>query len=240
MSVLEAKDGPSGVAKAKEEQPDVILLGVMMPGLDGRQVAEELLEDHETREIPIAFLTARAEFTDRARGFNLGAVDYITKPFNPVELALDVRELLRRLARGEREELRRERMNHLLENAEAVLRDHSPTEFETTAKSPAKRAASRGARQLVAPGRGADAIVIVLRFVAGVAASARPPALEPQALAIRPGGKAFSFRPPSGVHTMTSSIRTPKRPSTRIEGSSVKVMPISSGVSSSSETNGCS
>jgi two-component system phosphate regulon response regulator PhoB len=113
MTVLEAKDGPSGVAKAKEEHPDVILLDVMMPGLDGWRVAEELLEDGSTREIPIVFLTARAEFRDRARGLDIGGVDYITKPFNPVELAPLVRGLLGRLERGERDELRREKIADL-------------------------------------------------------------------------------------------------------------------------------
>jgi len=113
MTVLEAKDGPSGVAKAKEEQPDVVLLDVMMPGLDGWRVAEELLEDPNTREIPIVFLTARAEFRDRARGLDIGGVDYITKPFNPVELAPLVRGLLGRLERGERDELRREKIADL-------------------------------------------------------------------------------------------------------------------------------
>ena len=91
MSVLEAGDGPSGLAKASEEQPDVILLDVMMPGLDGWGVAEALLEDEQTVGIPIIFLTARAEFRDRARGLDIGGVDYITKPFNPVELAPLVR-----------------------------------------------------------------------------------------------------------------------------------------------------
>jgi two-component system, OmpR family, alkaline phosphatase synthesis response regulator PhoP len=113
MTVLEAKDGPSGVEKAKQEQPDVILLDVMMPGLDGWRVAEELLEDGNTQEIPIVFLTARAEFRDRARGLDIGGVDYITKPFNPVELAPLVRSLLGRLERGERDELRREKIADL-------------------------------------------------------------------------------------------------------------------------------
>ena len=69
----------------------MILLDVMMPGLDGWGVAEALLEDERTAEIPIIFLTARAEFRDRARGLDIGGVDYITKPFNPVELAPLVR-----------------------------------------------------------------------------------------------------------------------------------------------------
>jgi DNA-binding response OmpR family regulator len=113
MSVLEAGDGPSGLAKASSEQPDVILLDVMMPGLDGWGVAEALLENEETVGIPIIFLTARAEFRDRARGLDIGGVDYITKPFNPVELAPLVRALLERLERGERDELRREKLTEL-------------------------------------------------------------------------------------------------------------------------------
>ena len=68
MPVLEAGDGPSGLEAARSETPDVILLDVMMPGLDGWGVAEALLEDERTAEIPIIFLTARAEFRDRAQG----------------------------------------------------------------------------------------------------------------------------------------------------------------------------
>jgi DNA-binding response OmpR family regulator len=113
MEVLEASDGPTGLDLARGERPDVILLDVMMPGLDGWRVAERLIEDPETQEIPIIFLTARAEFRDRARGLDIGGVDYVTKPFNPVELAELVRGLLARLERGERDELRREKLNEL-------------------------------------------------------------------------------------------------------------------------------
>lgn len=113
MDVLEASDGPSGLEKAKAEQPDIVLLDVMMPGLDGWRVAEALLDDPRTQEIPIIFLTARAEFRDRAKGLDIGGVDYITKPFNPVELAPIVRDLLDRLERGERDELRREKISDL-------------------------------------------------------------------------------------------------------------------------------
>jgi two-component system, OmpR family, alkaline phosphatase synthesis response regulator PhoP len=113
MEVLEAADGPSGLEKAREEKPDVILLDVMMPALDGWRVAEQLLEDGQTSEIPIIFLTARAEFRDRARGLDIGGVDYVTKPFNPLELAPLVRDLLARIERGERDELRREKLAEL-------------------------------------------------------------------------------------------------------------------------------
>jgi DNA-binding response OmpR family regulator len=113
MDVLEAADGRSGLDLARDQQPDVILLDVMMPGLDGWRVAEELLDDDRTRGIPIIFLTARAEFRDRARGLDIGGVDYVTKPFNPLDLAQLVRGLLERIDRGERDELRGEKLAEL-------------------------------------------------------------------------------------------------------------------------------
>jgi DNA-binding response OmpR family regulator len=113
MEVLEAADGPTGLEQAREHRPDVILLDVMMPGLDGWRVAEKLLEDDRTNEIPIIFLTARAEFRDRARGLDIGGVDYVTKPFNPLELAPLVRQLLDRIEKGERDELRGEKLAEL-------------------------------------------------------------------------------------------------------------------------------
>ena len=113
MEVLEAEDGTQGLELAKSEQPDVILLDVMMPGLDGWEVLHRLLEDEQTKEIPIVFLTARAELRDRARGLELGGVDYVTKPFNPTELAPLVQSLIERVKRGEREEIRRERIAEL-------------------------------------------------------------------------------------------------------------------------------
>jgi len=113
IHVLEAADGRIGLDLARDARPDVVLLDVMMPGLDGWRVAEELLEDDRTRGIPIIFLTARAEFRDRARGLDIGGVDYVTKPFNPLELASLVRELLDRIERGERDELRGEKLAEL-------------------------------------------------------------------------------------------------------------------------------
>jgi|SRR5919201_2463799 DNA-binding response OmpR family regulator len=110
IEVLEAGDGPTGIDVARQERPDAILLDVMMPGLDGWQVAERLLDDPETSQIPIVFLTARAELRDRARGLDLGGVEYVTKPFNPVELAPIVRGLLDRVQRGERDELRHQKL----------------------------------------------------------------------------------------------------------------------------------
>ena len=120
MEVLEASDGPTGLEKARNDEPDVILLDVMMPGLDGWQVAEELLDSDVTSSIPIVFLTARAEVRDRARGLDLGGIDYVTKPFNPVELAPLVLALIQRVDRGERDELRREKIAELRDLIEPV------------------------------------------------------------------------------------------------------------------------
>jgi DNA-binding response OmpR family regulator len=113
MEVIEAEDGQQGLKLARAEQPDVVLLDVMMPGMDGWEVLQRLLEDDATSDIPIVFLTARAELRDRARGLELGGVAYVTKPFNPVELAPLVRDLLERVARGEREAVRLERIAEL-------------------------------------------------------------------------------------------------------------------------------
>jgi len=113
MEVIEAANGRTGVQLAKREQPDLILLGVMMPVLDGWHAAEELLKDQETLEIPIVFLTAQNRLKDRARGFHLGAIEYILKPFNPTDLAPCLRGLMERLERGEREELRLEKISEL-------------------------------------------------------------------------------------------------------------------------------
>jgi DNA-binding response OmpR family regulator len=113
IEVVEAEDGEVGLELARSERPDVILLDVMMPGLDGWEVLQRLLDDETTREIPIVFLTARAELRDRARGLELGGVDYVTKPFNPIELAPLVTEILERVKRGERDAIRQERIAEL-------------------------------------------------------------------------------------------------------------------------------
>jgi DNA-binding response OmpR family regulator len=113
MEVSEAADGASGIEIARREQPDVILLDVMMPRLDGWEVADALLRDEKTNEIPIIFLTARAEIRDRARGLDIGGVEYITKPFNPLELAPLIEALIERINQGDRDELRGEKLAEL-------------------------------------------------------------------------------------------------------------------------------
>jgi two-component system alkaline phosphatase synthesis response regulator PhoP len=83
--VISAEDGVAGLARAHDDQPDVIILDVMMPGMDGLEVARALKASEDTRGIPIILLSAKAQVTDVAAGREV-ADDYITKPFDPLEL----------------------------------------------------------------------------------------------------------------------------------------------------------
>jgi len=93
--VLKAKSGEEGLRIAKVEQPDVILLDIMMPGIDGYKVCEELRADYATRDIPILFVSAKVETSDIIEGFQRGGDDYITKPFSLQELAARVNAAMR-------------------------------------------------------------------------------------------------------------------------------------------------
>ena len=108
MEVLEAEDGRVGLELARKERPDLVLLDVMMPEVDGWTVARELAESDETRDIPVVFLTARADAADKRLGEQLGGVGYLVKPFDPVYIGDYVEHVLSRLERGERDQLRRE------------------------------------------------------------------------------------------------------------------------------------
>ena len=92
--VLTAADGPSALATAKAEQPDLMVLDLGLPGLDGLDVTRAL---RTTSDIPIIMLTARAEESDRIVGLEMGADDYLVKPFSPKELVARVRAVLRRV-----------------------------------------------------------------------------------------------------------------------------------------------
>jgi DNA-binding response OmpR family regulator len=84
--VLTARDGEAAVALALERRPDLILLDVAMPGLDGYEVTRRLRAEEATRSTPVVLLTARAQVRDVILGFEAGANDYVTKPFRPDEL----------------------------------------------------------------------------------------------------------------------------------------------------------
>ncbi len=93
--VTSATDGVMGLEVADQEDPDIILLDVMMPGIDGFEVCKRLKEKEKTAEIPIIFLTARNQTDDRVKGLMSGADDYIVKPFDFDELELRVRRSLK-------------------------------------------------------------------------------------------------------------------------------------------------
>lgn len=95
FDVLTAYDGPSGLKKAKDEKPQLILLDVMMPGMSGFEVCQKLTDDDETKHIPIILLTALTGPEDIKEGLQAGAYDYIKKPFNRIELIARINSALR-------------------------------------------------------------------------------------------------------------------------------------------------
>jgi two-component system phosphate regulon response regulator PhoB len=101
--VISASDGRQALDMARRDRPDLILLDLMLPVLPGAEVARHLRQDERTREIPIIMLTARGSEVDRIVGFELGAHDYVVKPFSPRELVLRVQAVLKRGAPAEEE-----------------------------------------------------------------------------------------------------------------------------------------
>ena len=97
---LVAKNGIEGLRLAREAAPDLIVLDLMLPGIDGTEVCRQVRQESN---IPIIMVTARVEEEDRLTGLEMGADDYITKPFSPRELAARVRVVLRRTAREQAE-----------------------------------------------------------------------------------------------------------------------------------------
>jgi two-component system alkaline phosphatase synthesis response regulator PhoP len=136
FNVITAADGPQGLALARQERPDLIVLDLMLPGMDGLDLCREVRREQNT---PIIMLTARVEETDRLIGLEVGADDYLTKPFSPRELVARVRTVLRRISgaaaptdliRAGALTLDRARYKVLLPDREVTL---TPTEFEILA-----------------------------------------------------------------------------------------------------------
>lgn len=107
FSILKASDGRQALEVTRAKAPDLVILDVMLPEITGLEVCKVLRNDPETASIPILILTAKAEEIDRVLGFELGADDYLTKPFSPRELVLRVRALLRRSQAEETDEMMR-------------------------------------------------------------------------------------------------------------------------------------
>jgi len=98
---IAALDGQKGIEKALREKPDIIILDIMLPVMDGFEVCRTLKHDSRTAEIPVIILSAKSQETDKVVGLELGADDYMTKPFSPRELVARIRAILRR-GRAER------------------------------------------------------------------------------------------------------------------------------------------
>jgi two-component system, OmpR family, phosphate regulon response regulator PhoB len=102
-SVSTATSGPEGLAAARRDKPAIIVLDLMLPGLSGQEVMEQLRGDPSTSGVAVLMLTARREESDRIHGLTLGADDYLTKPFSPQELVLRIGAILRRVKAGREE-----------------------------------------------------------------------------------------------------------------------------------------
>ena len=98
-SVTEAETGEDGIKQVQKTKPDLILLDLMLPEMDGLDVCRQLKSDADTRDIPIIMVTAKGEESDIVTGLELGADDYVTKPFRPKELVARIRNILRRMSR---------------------------------------------------------------------------------------------------------------------------------------------
>ena len=133
FGVVEAGDGQTALIQARREKPDLVVLDLGLPGIDGLEVARILRRERET---PIIMLTARIEDTDKIVGLELGADDYVTKPFNPRELVARVRAVLRRTsgAPSTAEILRAGQLGVDIGGHQATLDgralDLTPTEFD--------------------------------------------------------------------------------------------------------------
>ncbi len=135
FSVITSLEGQGGMEIARREKPDLILLDLMLPGIDGLDICRELRKESNT---PIIMLTARVEETDKLIGLELGADDYITKPFSPREMVARVRTVLRRaqgdvsidVIRAGNLTLDRNRFMVTIDEKEVSL---TPTEFEILA-----------------------------------------------------------------------------------------------------------
>lgn len=94
FEVITANNGELAIEKAKQEKPDLIVLDIMMPVVDGYETCRRLKRDSETKNIPVVLLTAKGRDVDKRLGYEVGAVDYIVKPFSPNRLIERIQEIL--------------------------------------------------------------------------------------------------------------------------------------------------
>jgi two-component system phosphate regulon response regulator PhoB len=133
--VISAPDGEAGLRRIREESPDLVLLDLMLPGLDGVEICRRLKENPVTRTIPVIMVTAKGEESDVILGLGLGADDYITKPFSPREVVARVKAVLRRGALREQGEAaeRLQREGLLIDAGRHTVKiDDQPVAFTAT------------------------------------------------------------------------------------------------------------
>ena len=134
FQAIEAEDYDSAIAAMVEPYPDMVLLDWMLPGGSGIQIAKKFKQNEHTRQIPIIMLTARGEEEDKVRGLEVGADDYVTKPFSPKELMARIKAVIRRVSPTSLEEaievhgLRLDPISHRV-TSEGNELDMGPTEF---------------------------------------------------------------------------------------------------------------
>ena len=132
LKVLTARDGLSAVFLAKEHQPDLIVLDLMLPGRDGFGVFKDLRGDTRTSQIPVIMLTARAEEHDKVAGLEGGADDYLTKPFSPRELLARIQAVLRRTKKIVADSVLRQGSFRLERNTLKLYLDGQPVDLTAT------------------------------------------------------------------------------------------------------------
>lgn len=132
FSVLVAGTGDEGLQLARNQRPDIVVLDLMLPGLTGQEVCRLLKGDTNTAAIPIVMLTAKGEPEERVRGLELGADDYVTKPFSPRELVLRVQALLRRIRTTPRTEIVEVEGLYLNKSSFEARRDGERLDLTTT------------------------------------------------------------------------------------------------------------
>ena len=123
--VLLAGDGDEGLALIQSKRPGLVILDLMLPGIDGLSICQQLRADPKTRSIPLMILSAKEEESDIVIGLSLGADDYLAKPYEPMELVLKIQAILKRVKKDE------EKISDFLikHNGRKVILDGLPIEF---------------------------------------------------------------------------------------------------------------
>jgi len=133
FDVLKAENGEEGIAVAKEKNPDLVLLDIMMPKMDGMQAVEEMRKDDQLKNIPIIFLTARSDEKTEVEGLNKGGDDYITKPISTTKLISRIKAVLRRFDEKE-ESVNRLEVHDIIVDKDRYIVSRGEEEFHLPRK----------------------------------------------------------------------------------------------------------